>query len=138
MGGSMSEPATLVNISESTRLAYTLPLDHEPTGWARSDAAMSELVQGIQHVDDALLLSLVYCYECLHAGLARCWPSDCGTTLEEHGSSVRFLQAVVHIQGDTGIVVRPFVVNRDACVRAHSGARLGHIAAPRWLGYTPY
>ena len=56
------------------------------------------LIQGLQHVDDAMLMSGVFCDRCLSAGTKKLWPKDVGTTMEESSMEqgfVRFLSAVV-------------------------------------------
>ena len=113
MGQSFSEPATLVDLGEAVRAIY---LDRPSIAcpfWAMDDAPLYELVQALQHVDDALLMSCVWCPKCLHAGVQRIWPSDVGTTLEECGPSLRFLSAQIVVTGSNRISVFPHFPNHQ-------------------------
>ena len=57
MGGSVSEPATSIDLGEDTRLLYTDRSTQLRVGLAYGEHPMPSLVQGVQHVDDALLCS---------------------------------------------------------------------------------
>ena len=87
MGGSFSEPATLVDLGESVYRLYT---DGGNTarrvGWALDKARPDQLVQGLQHVDGAAIFSEVFCSECLLRGPQKLWPRDVGVSLEETGT----------------------------------------------------
>ena len=111
MGGALSEPATLVDLGECTRGLYVGGPEAAASGWARPGFATQELVAGLQHVGDAVLLSHVYCPDCLAAGLRKVWPQDVGATLEESGPRVRFLHSLLLVERGCELVVRPFVAN---------------------------
>ena len=58
MGGPMSEPTTLVDLGEPIYHAYTEAGGAADAGWAHPGAPLRQLVQGVQHVGDALMFSL--------------------------------------------------------------------------------
>ena len=106
-GGSLSEPATLVDLGAAVRCIYVRSGQREPSGWAVPGAQMCEVVQGAQHVDDALVFSTVWCEQCLYDGVRKTWPADCGTSLEEGGDFVRFLSATIRVVNGTQLEIRP-------------------------------
>ena len=111
MGGAMSEPATLVDLGEDTLRLYSDPSTQRASGLLWPGVPIAAVVQGLQHVGDALLASRIWCVACLHRGLQRVWPSDCGTSLEESGPVLRFLQAVVVVSPSGAVAVRPSFTN---------------------------
>jgi len=108
MGGSFSEPATLVDLGQA---AYELLTDDGRTakriGWHVPGRKPASLVQGIQHVDDLLLLSCVFCVPCMLRGVKALWPGDVGTTLEGSGERFQFLHADLLVGPGCTIDVRP-------------------------------
>lgn len=94
MGGSFSEPATLLDLGEDVFRLYT---EHRPTitrtGWSYGNYSMSEIIQGVQHVDDAIIMSCIWCSDCLLEGVQKLWSDDVGTTLEETGNNITFLHS---------------------------------------------
>ena len=111
MGGSFSEPATLVDLGEDIFSLYDEDQDANISGWRITGFSLDELVQALQHVDDAFLLSLVWCTDCLYKGVLMVWPQDVGVKLEEFGPMVRFLQSTVHVVNSRFLEVlsHPFV-----------------------------
>ena len=92
MGGSFSEPATLIDLQDDVRQLYTKKQTAVRCGWWHSQYCTSKIVNGLQHVDDALLMSACICDNCLEQGLKKLWPSDVGVSTEEKGDEIRFLQ----------------------------------------------
>ena len=74
---------------------------------------LSKIIQGVQHVDDALILSNTHCAPCLVKCIAKLWPKDCGVSLEESGKRIRFLQVNVCIPDPkiSAVIVTPFEPN---------------------------
>ena len=110
MGGALSEPGTLVDLQECIRLLYTHPDMLKEIGWKHRDFTVNQIVQGITHVDDSLVISKVLCHDCLYEGCCRLFPKDVGTSLEETGPYMRFLNSWL-IVGDESIHVLPFSPN---------------------------
>ena len=99
MGGSFSEPATLIDLNHDIlKLQYSGSKQRE-VGWDLDGFSPNQLVAGWLYVDDALVGSKIYCSQCPFEGIQRLWPSDVGTTLEESGHDVTFLQARVRCIG---------------------------------------
>ena len=111
MGGSFSEPATLIDLGHDTRKLYTQTSVQERIGWSLAGYKIEELVAGLCHVGDALLASRVFCHRCLLKGLRKLWPSDVGTNLEEFGSTVKFLQVRVDALPNGAFTVMPAAQN---------------------------
>ena len=88
MGGSFSQPAILVNLGHDIRTYCKPTSKQQQVGWVLDCFSPTQLIAGILHVDDALVASGVLCYKCLVKGMKRLWPSDVGTSLEEHGSTI--------------------------------------------------
>ena len=110
MGGSFSEPGTLVDLNEELRRIDDSDDALQDVGWLVEGMSLEEVVTGIMHVDDALVLSKVFCTACLEKGMRRLWPSDVGISLEEVGPTVRMLQCHVHAIG-VEVHVRPYNPN---------------------------
>ena len=58
MGGSLSEPSTLVDLQEEIRLIYSTEdvngsLEHLLEGLSELNLNFQDIIQGVQHVDDA-------------------------------------------------------------------------------------
>ena len=129
MGGSFSEPATLVDLGESVYRLYT---DGGATarrvGWALDKARPDQLVQGLQHVGDAAIFSEVFCSECLLRGTQKLCPRDVGVSLEETGSKIRFLHVDLAIgpgPAAQAVVASPASQNEEF---ARGGAAYPHIS----------
>jgi hypothetical protein len=93
MGGSFSEPATLVDLGEDVFWLYNSKKKASDSGWKLKGLDMQQTVQGLLHVDDCLLLSEIHCPVCLEMGTKNVWPKDVGTSLEEKGPVIVFLSA---------------------------------------------
>ena len=111
MGGSFSEPATLVDLGEAIRQLHEDVSVQRRVGWYFANTPIEKLVMGMLHVDDSLVGSCVYCHKCLFKGVESLWPPDVGTKLEEHGSRIRFLQADVHVLHGKQIEIYPASLN---------------------------
>ena len=95
MGGSHSEPATLVDAG-----AFVHKLHHDPavlreTGLAVGGLPAESVIAGLMHVDDLLCGSRIHCADCLGRGLSRLFPPDLRFDEEERGASVRFLHTTI-------------------------------------------
>ena len=57
------------------------------------DLDFVQILQGVQHVDDACRFSKCLCVHCIHKTIVNLWPTDVGATLEECGQVMRMLGA---------------------------------------------
>ena len=115
-GGPMSCPATMVDLELAICKLYEDVNTAKRIKWHIPGVQASQTVVGLQHVDDALVCSKIYCTECLRKGVKRLWPKDVGTTLEGVGPVVPFLHAEIRVLDTNGvcpIYVVPLVHNRD-------------------------
>ena len=112
MGGSLSEPATLADLGEDVWRMYSSAPFRQKLGWHIPHLSGEQTIQGLQHVDDALIFSKVLCRECLFAGVQNLWPADVGTTLEGHGLPMQFLHGRIE-EADGDLVVLPYSHNSD-------------------------
>lgn len=110
MGGSFSEPGTLVDLTEGLHVLHQHPELLETIGWAYKDWGLEDLVSGAMHVDDAVVFSRIVCTLCLETGVKKLWPKDNGVSLGEVGPTVRMLQSYIHVDGHR-FHVRPFNPN---------------------------
>ena len=63
MGGSLSEPATLIDLGMEVEKWHTDPAKRQEIGWfcpSRPALKPGQLVAGLQHVDDTLLISRIF------------------------------------------------------------------------------
>ena len=97
MGGSFSEPATLIDLQDDVLQFHHNKSTALHCAWHHPDLSPEETVMGCQHVDDALIGSTILCLSCLESGLKKLWPSDVGVSVEETGNKLRFLQAEIVI-----------------------------------------
>ena len=77
MGAVMSEGATGADLGTDTARLYQSDqkvLKH--VGWQLKPYTAAQLVQGLQHVDDAIAFSFVWGTCCLEAGCVALWPAD--------------------------------------------------------------
>ena len=70
MGGSLSEPSTLIDLQEDVRIFAGIKggdkkLEDLVPGLAATGLSFQQIVQAIQHVDDACLFSKCLCISCL-------------------------------------------------------------------------
>ena len=127
MGGSFSEPGTLVDLSEEIRLLDENSGKLVEVGWNFKGWKLHDLVSGLMHVDDAVVFSRIFCPGCLEQGMKRLWPQDVGISLEEIGPTVRMLHSHIHIIGLT-VHIRPYNPNTSFALGFSSEqkvARLG-------------
>eukprot|EP00969_Alexandrium_andersonii_P334489 14781897-Alexandrium_andersonii.AAC.1 len=64
MGGSHSEPATLVDSGAFVHKLHTSPKTRAETGVDVDSLPVDQLLAGLQHVDDLLVCSRVWCEDC--------------------------------------------------------------------------
>eukprot|EP00969_Alexandrium_andersonii_P338081 14941300-Alexandrium_andersonii.AAC.1 len=91
MGGSLSEPATLVDLGRRVHELYHAPGVAARAGLEFQGLTPRQLLAGCSHVDDALLWSGVFCARCIEACMAAFLPKDLALEAEETGASVTFL-----------------------------------------------
>ena len=106
MGGSFSEPGTLVDLNEELRILAEDSNKMCEIGWHFKNWTLTDLVSGLMHVDDAIVFSRIFCSCCLERGMKQLWPEDVGISLEETGPTVRMLQSYIHIRG-VSVHIRP-------------------------------
>ena len=83
MGGSMSEPGTLVDLNEDLHFYKNNTSELHKLGWSFENKPIDKLVTGALHVDDSVVLSKIYCMDCLAKGIKAMWPLDVGMSIEE-------------------------------------------------------
>ena len=110
MGGSHSEPATLIDSAAFVRRLLEDPSELERVGLAWQGLPADRILAGLQHVDDVLLTSQIWCPDCLVEGLRRLFPPDLCSEEEERGPVLRFLHVVVAACG-AQVTVVPFTPN---------------------------
>ena len=111
MGGSFSEPATLVDLGRSIKQFDKSAELQRRSGIHLTGYTPDQLRQGLLHVDDCLLASKVYCKDCLHRALKVIWPSDVGTSLEAAGFEIDFLTVLIHSYADGSYYITPLPKN---------------------------
>jgi hypothetical protein len=111
MGGSFSEPATLVDLGEDIFWLYNSREKARDSGWKIKGIEMEQTVQGMLHVDDCLLLSQIWCPCCLEKGTKRVWPKDVGTSMEEIGPTIVFLSARISFGPGKSFILEPNFAN---------------------------
>ena len=67
---------------------------------------------GVQHVDDILLGSQVYCADCIIKSISMIFPNDMGFECEERGKRIRFLTTFLITHG-CDFECRPYNPNID-------------------------
>ena len=110
MGGSFSEPGTLVDLSEEIRLLDASSEKLVEVGWNFKGWKLDHLVSGLMHVDDAAVFSRIFCPRCLEQGMKRLRPQDVGISLGEIGPTVRMLHSHIHITV-LNVHIRPYNPN---------------------------
>jgi len=137
MGGSLSEPATLVDLQYDLRRVWAERQYRIDTGWGVPGFEIPQAVAGLQHVDDSIMTCRFLCASCMLACLQATWPADVGISLEDSGPLVRFLSAFV-FAGDDRLVFAPYHPN----IRFSLGfdpmqhtARLGKFLGPAIHSY---
>ena len=116
LGGAMSAPAIAVDLEHGLRLLYKNLGRVQQLGWEILGVHISKLLQGLLHVDDCLVMSKVFCQDCLYVGMQRLWPEDVGVSRESFGNEIEFLHAVVHIHDgfeDVPVIILPASQNND-------------------------
>ena len=142
MGGSLSEPSTLVDIQEEIRLRYSTEdvngsLEHLLEGLSDLNMNFQDIIQGVQHVDDAAVFSKVLCTQCLGRVMEKLWPADVGVTMEEEGQIMRMLSGVIVIEGQI-VRVFPYIPNFHFCLGLSENqkiAKLGSFIGPEIHSY---
>ena len=100
MGGALSEPGTLADLQHEVHLLYSDNTQHallkkiglrvdKPGFGAR------HIIAGVQHVDDLLIFSKLFCKDCLFEASGKLFTTDVGMTFEGAGPVLRMLQAFI-------------------------------------------
>ena len=76
-------------------------------GWHVPGLSIHEVIQGITHVDDSLVISKIFCPDCLLAGVLELFPKDVGVSEEGRPPSTRFLTAFIVTSGEQ-LSILPF------------------------------
>ena len=76
MGGIVSAIAAAVDLEDGVHKLYANRQSAKDIGWHVHKMPTNTLVQGVQHVDDALVLSKIFCNKCLWNGIKQMWPED--------------------------------------------------------------
>eukprot|EP00974_Lingulodinium_polyedra_P012592 1218307-Lingulodinium_polyedra.AAC.1 len=134
MGSPMSGPAVAFDLETATEAVYTSTTTCMQAGWHVPGLHARRVVQGVQLVDDALVMSRCLCCDCLYRGVRRLWPSDIQAEREEEGGEIQFLRAIGRTgkrgSGSADIEVAPILHNIEF-VR-------GHETVPRAAKLSPY
>ena len=138
-GGPLSEPGTLVDLGEDVRHLQAHKDEMSNVGWKipGKDLELRQVICGLCHVDDALLISKVLCCDCIEAGVSKMWPADVGTSKEEEGNVVRFLHTVVSVESGRPRII-PYVPNllfTLGITNTQKIARIGHFAGAPMNNY---
>jgi hypothetical protein len=128
MGGSFSEPATLVDLGRSIAKFYASTALQRKSGIYINGVPPDQLIQGLLHVDDCLLASKVYCKDCLLRALAVIWPSDVGTSLEAAGFEIDFLTVLIHSFADGSYFITPLPKNVNFALRIDAHPAVSRIS----------
>ena len=132
-GGPVSAPCTSLDLDTAIVSFYNDPEVAEATGWVLDDASPGDLVQGLLHVDDSLIMSKVFCYDCLLHGVEKLWPQDVGASLEGKGARIPFL----HVELQIGNAPEPAPIR--AVPLSHNRAfAQGQAAHPAFATLPPY
>jgi len=132
MGGSLSEPGTLIDLQEDIRLCFNSQSYSEQCGWHLKEHNLQhipfeQLVTAVQHVDDAFPVTKIFCDKCIETRLGKTWPKDVGISVEEKGRTIRFLSSWVHFNGHDFIVLphNPNIQFAMGVAAAQKVSRLG-------------
>lgn len=73
-GGSLSEPGTLVDLNEDIFELHAGQRSLSEVGWCVGNPSLEleQVVLGLLHVDDSLLMSKILCVDCLENGIKNC------------------------------------------------------------------
>ena len=76
-----------------------MSLEHRKNvGWQVENLAFGQIVVGVQHVDDCILFSRIWCEDCMFKHLQATWPTDVGCSKEGGGKCVQMLNSVIVIE----------------------------------------
>lgn len=95
IGGSPSEPATMVDSQKEIYQCHISRGHQESKGWKLVGLKFTELVTGATHVDDTAIYSKIYCEVCLETKIRDTFPSYVGVSTEESGRVIRFLNVSI-------------------------------------------
>ena len=133
MGAAMSPPAAGLDLDHFFVPLYKTKKLGKDIGWHVKGLTMEETVQGLQHVDDAILMSKVLCAGCLFRGVKGLWPTDVGTSDEGCGPLLEFLHSTIYIRSSKDpnpAIILPTIANIDFV--------LGKLDAPKQSRLGPY
>jgi len=101
MGGHMSAAATSITIEHDiSRVFFSDRNAAAAIGWKCDQFPTSQVIQGIVHVDDALICSKMLCSSCIEEGLLQCWPRDIGMEVEQRNPQLKFLHIAMTIRDE--------------------------------------
>ena len=101
MGGSYSEPGTLVDLGGLIARLYIDEQLQRDIGLAVNGIPFEKTVQGLMHVDDSIMISFIHCNQCMLRGIQTLFPRDVGVSDEGTQPILKFLNAVIHVSGDS-------------------------------------
>ena len=138
-GGPLSEPGTLVDLGEDVWHLQTHKDEMSRVGWKvpGKDFELRQVICGLCHVDDALLLSKILCCDCIEAGVGKMWAADVGTSKEEEGNVVRLLHTIVSVQSGKPRIIS-YVISllyTLGVTDTQKIARIGHCAGTPMNNY---
>ena len=116
MGGSHSEPGTMIDVGQFVHKLYS---DRSTQAYSRflvDRFTIHEILQGVQHVDDILLMSHIWCHTCIEAKIKAYFPKDMGFETEETGPKLRFLTTWVSVNG-CQLLLEPYQPNFEFVLR---------------------
>ena len=147
MGGSHSEPATLLDSGLCASRVYKRAGEARRPGWTSAAAPRGSCFMGLQHVDDFCLFSRVLCPDCIVRAVGCIMPPDLQLEEEERGEVLDFLHVrILCGWGNSAVVPRKpnvqFALGRSPFFRTPPGGRVrgrqGHATvAPPALACTP-
>ena len=97
MGSPCSPPACGFDLESGIEEMYTRPQLASKYGIHVRGLHPTQVVQGVQQVDDLLLASRIHCENCLYKLVTKLWPYDIGAELEGSGQKLRFMHLDITI-----------------------------------------
>ena len=99
MGGHMSAAATAITVEHDVADIYRNRARAKELGWHCGKLPTQQVIQGIVHIDDALVFSKkTLCHDCLKNGILRCFPQDIGMTIEQQNPQLTFLHVTLDVK----------------------------------------
>ena len=117
MGGSHSEPGTMIDVGQFVHMLYA---DKKTQAYSKllvDRFEIDEILQGVQHVDDILLMSHIWCHTCIEDKIKAYFPNDMGFETEETGPKLRFLTTWISVKG-CQLLIEPYQPNFEFVLKA--------------------